>query len=73
MSRNKIVKEFCVLVQWLRSQLNGNPIVSSVQGLYLRELALDQKKVLHNYFIQLNKTGMPTYLYMIECTANLFL
>lgn len=65
-SRNKIAAEFRVLIQRLRSRLNGNPTASSVRGLYLRKLAPDQEKALHDYFIQLDNTGMPARLDMIE-------
>ena len=65
-SRNKIVQEFCVPIQRLRSRLNGHPLASTVRGLHGRRLAPDQKKALHDYFIQLDKIGMPARLHMIE-------
>lgn len=38
--------------------------------MYERKLVPDQEKALHNYFIQLNKVGMPAYLHMIKQVAN---
>lgn len=38
-----------------------------------RKLAPDQEKALHDYFIQLDKAGMPARLHMIEQAANLLL
>ncbi len=35
-----------------------------------KKLALNQEKALHDYFIQLNKAGMPARLHMIEQAAN---
>ena len=35
-----------------------------------RKLAPDQEKTLHDYFIQLDKAGMPARLHMIEQAAN---
>ena len=69
-NRNKIAQEFRVPVQRLRSRLNGNPTASDVRGLHLRKLPPDQEKALHDYFIQLDETGIPTRLHMIEQAAN---
>lgn len=69
-SQNKIDEEFCVPVQQLRSQLNGNFITRKVRGTNLRKLASDQEKSLHNYFIQLDKISMLTCLYIIRRTTN---
>ena len=69
-NRNKIAQEFRVPVQRLRSRLNGNPSARDVRGLHLRKLAPDQEKALHDYFVQLDKTGMPARLHMIEQAPN---
>lgn len=65
-SRNKIAQEFCISIQRLRSKLNRHSPASIVIGLHRRKLALNQEKVLHDYFIQLDKTSMAAHLYMIE-------
>ena len=44
------------------ARLNGNPPATGVRGLNLRKLASDQEKALHDYFVQLEKTGMPARL-----------
>ena len=69
-SRNKIAKEFRVPLQRLRSQLNGHPPKSTVQGVHRRKLAPDQEKALHDYFVILDKIGLPARLNMIEQAAN---
>ncbi len=68
--RNKIAREFRIPVQRLRSLLNGHLPASNVQGVHGRKLAPDQEKALHDYFIQLDKAGMPARLHMIEQAAN---
>lgn len=65
-NRNKIAQEFRVPIQRLRSRLNGHPPASAVRGLHGRKLAPDQEKALHDYFIQLDKTGIPVRLHMIS-------
>ena len=69
-NRNKIAQEFRVPVQRMRSRLSGNPPASDVRGLHLGKLAPDQEKALPDYFVQLDKTGMPARLHMIEQAAN---
>lgn len=69
-SRNKIAQEFRVPIQRLRSRLNGHPPASTIRGVHRRKLVPDQEKALHDYFIQLDKSGMPTRLHMIEQAAN---
>ena len=46
------------------------PTCEQRTGLHLRKLAPDQEKALHDYFVQLDKTGMPARLHMIEQAAN---
>ena len=69
-SRNKIAQEFQVPIQKLRSRLNGHPPAGTVQRVHGRRLAPDQEKALHDYFIQLDKTGMLARLHMIEQVTN---
>ena len=71
--RSKIAREFNVSIQRLRSRLNRHPAASTVRGLYRRILAPDQDKALHDYFVQLDKIGMPARLHLIEQAANLVL
>ena len=72
-NRNKIAKEFCVLVQKLQLQLNKHLSATTVQEVHGKCLAPNQEKALHAYFVQLDKSGMPTHLHMIEQVANLLL
>lgn len=71
-SRNKIAEEFRFPIRRLRSWLNGRPPASTVRGgVHGRRLALDQEKAFHNYFIQLDKIGMPARLNMIWASRQL--
>lgn len=68
--RSKIAREFQVPVQRLRSQLERKPPASTVRGLHHRKLLADQEKALHDYFVQLDNSGMPARLHMVEQAAN---
>ncbi len=68
--RNKIAREFRIPVQGLQSRLNLRPPASDVREVNGRKLTPDQEKALHDYFIQLDKTGIPACLQMIEQAAT---
>ena len=68
--RSKIAREFQVSVEQFRSRLEGKASKSTVRGLHNRKLSPDQDKALHDYFVQLDNSGMPARIRMVEQAAN---
>lgn len=66
-SQREKISQTKIAIQKLRSP---HPPASNVRGVHGKRLAPDQGKTLHDYFIQLDKTGMPARLYMIEEADN---
>ena len=68
--RSRIAREFQVPVEQLRSRLEGKPSASTVRGLHHRKLSADQEKAFYDYFVQLDNSGMPACIRMVEQAAN---
>lgn len=48
-------------------------VLRTVRGVHRRKLEPDQEKALHDCFVQLDRSGMPARLHMIEQAANMIL
>ena len=67
-----MIQEFYVQVQKLKSWLKSHSNAKIVRGLHLKKIAPEQKKALHDYFIELDIIGIPSQSNMICLDANYF-